>query len=584
MKSRFKKLRLKSKLVLAFGILISCIILIQSFLSYQSLSAAYGKIADSTMQSLDALIKTEVQSIIGVLTVDYNRYKSGEITEQEALETARKIVRDTRYNNGSGYFWADMADGKCVVHMNAAYEGQMRLNNKDEKGNYYIKNLIAAGDKGGGFTDFWFTKPGKQGSYQKRAFTELFKPYGWYISTGNYQEDMTPLVQAELNDCNRQKTSAMLLLLLSSIAAAILSILLIRSVAGSITKPLKLVTERLRLLSQGDLHTPVPVVDTEDETGILARTAQATIDRLHGSIADITQHLSKMSQGDFSINQSYEYVEDFRPIGEALSCIADSLSQTLSSIHESAEQVSGNSAQVSDGAKELAQGATRQAASIQELSATIAEISRQVTQNAKSAETASRISNKAGESLKAGNEKMKQMLAAMEEIDETSQKIGQVVKTISDIAFQTNILALNAAVEAARAGEAGKGFSVVADEVRNLAVKSSDAVKNTTGLIGSTVTAVGRGMEIAADTADTINSVISDSAESIRLINSIAQASEMQARAVTQVTQGIDQISGVVQNNSEAVEESAETSEKLKEQAGEMKRLLNRFRLKEESC
>ncbi len=580
MKDNVKKMHLKSRLVLFVSLLISCTILIQALVSYHSLSSAYNTIADSTMQRLDTLIKTEVQSVIGVLTENYNRYKSGEISEQAAMQAAEKIVRDTRYNNGAGYFWADRADGKCMVHMNSSYQGQMRLNNKDSKGNYYIRNLIAAGDKGGGFTDFWFTKPGKTGEFQKRGYTQKFEPYGWYISTGNYQEDMTPLIQAELNDCNRQKTQAMLVLIFSSIIVAALGILLILSLANSITRPLKLVTTRLRQLSEGDLHTPVPTINTRDETGELAQAASATIEKLHGSIQDITEHLSRMSAGDFSMSVDYSYVNDFKPIGEAIRQISDSLNQTVSSIEETANQVSGNSGQVSVGAQELAQGAATQTASIQKLSATIGEISRQVTQNAQDAGKASEITGRTGGLLTAGNEKMKQMLAAMDEINATSEKIGNIIKAISDIAFQTNILALNAAVEAARAGEAGKGFSVVADEVRNLASKSAEAVKNTSTLIGDSVAAVNRGTEIAKDTARTIDGVIRDSSESVRLIGNIASASEKQAQAVSQVTKEIEQIFSIVQNNSAAVQQSAATSEELNKQAKAMEGLLERFQLR----
>lgn len=580
MKKFVKKLHLKAKLILFISVLLISIVFVQSFLSYQSLSTAYDTIAASTQESLDTLIKTEVQSVIGVLTENYDRYKNGEITEQVALENAKKIVRDTRYNNGSGYFWADMADGKCVVHTNADYQGQMRIDNKDTKGNYYIRNLIAAGNKGGGFTDFWFTKLNTSGEFQKRAYTQKFEPYGWYISTGNYQVDMTPLIQAKLDQCNRNKTLAMLTLIISSILFIILGIVILFIIANSITKPLNLIIKRLEQLSAGDLHTPVPIIDQEDETGILAKTAQITVSNLHATIDDITKHLSKMAAGDFNTAVTYDYVQDFEPIGKSIQQVSDSLNKFITAIDESSEQVSNGSSQVSDGAQALAHGATEQASSIEQLSASIGEISASVKGSAANAANASTKVNQVSADLQESNQHMQEMIAAMSRISTSSNEIGKIIKTIEDIAFQTNILALNAAVEAARAGSAGKGFAVVADEVRNLASKSAQAAKNTTSLIQNSISEVANGTKIADTTASALLKVV-EAAESVaNTVDQIAQTSNEQANVINQVTLGVEQISAVVQTNSATSEESAAASEELSSQAHVLKELVGKFKLK----
>lgn len=368
-------------------------------------------------------------------------------------------------------------------------------------------------------------------------------------------------------------------LLISSVVCIILGIILIVSVSKSITNPISLVCKRLELLANGDLRTENVIVNTKDETGILANALNNTVESLKGYIFTITETLHELADGNMTVEVEGDFKGDFAPIKESLITITDSLNNVLSEINQAAEQVAFGSEQVASSSQELAQGATEQASSVEELSATINEISNKVNSNAEYAKTASLNVNQVQEEVNVSNHYMEQMVTAMSQINEASSEIAKIIRTIDDIAFQTNILALNAAVEAARAGSAGKGFAVVADEVRNLASKCAEAAKNTTILIENSLMQVGNGSKIVDKTAKSLEQVVENTKAVTDIVNLISQASIEQAEAINQVTMGIEQIASVVQANSATSEESAAASEELSSQAQKMRDLIGRFKL-----
>lgn len=354
-------------------------------------------------------------------------------------------------------------------------------------------------------------------------------------------------------------------------------------IAKNISKPIGLCVDRLNLLAKGDFDTPVPVVDNEDETKMLSDATGQIVYTMSGVVKDLSYGLKEMSEGNFTVkSQAVDlYVGGLHPLYTSLKDVIMRVSELLKEIQNASSQVSAGAEQVSSGAQILSQGATEQAASIEELSATIQEVSKKINDNADNAKKAKDYAAAAGTGLEQSNEQMQDMLTAMNVISDKSNEISKIIKTIDDIAFQTNILALNAAVEAARAGEAGKGFAVVADEVRNLAGKSAEAAKDTAALIEETVQAVDRGSILAKNSANSILDVANGAKNVIIAVDEVSVASDNQAASIQQITVAVDQISSVIQSNSATSEESAAASEELNGQAEVLKDLVGKFTIAE---
>lgn len=377
-----------------------------------------------------------------------------------------------------------------------------------------------------------------------------------------------------------QTTTIFMIIL--GIVAVILGLIFAFYIIKSFTGALKDIEMGATELANGNFEAVV-TYESKDEFGHLANVFRTIFGALRGVIKDIDMMLTEASQGNFRVASSDEnlYLGDLRHILESMKLFISNMNETMTKINTASEQVAAGSDQVSSGAQALSQGAMEQASSVEELAATITAISSKITANADDAALASDKTSVAGSEMKNAAAKMDQLVSAMNEIQNSSGETKKIIKTIEDIAFQTNILALNAAVEAARAGAAGKGFAVVADEVRNLAGKSAEAAKNTTDLIEGTVNAIDKGNVLVEEVAKEIGLVSKATMEVAEISEKISGAAKEAADSITQVTVGIDQISGVVQTNSATSEESAAASQELSGQAQMLKDLVEEFKLAE---
>lgn len=444
-------------------------------------------------------------------------------------------------------------------------------NNPDAKG----KNL---GDLiGQKYSDMLVEKmQSKEAFFQRDSQVRYYVPLqiegvDWWVQTA-----MT------IPHFDQEKNQLLFALILSEVIIFILVQVINFVRISNALKPLKKISEVGKEVAGGNFDVEIHYPH-KDEIGELSRSISEVIGRSKKIVFDLRDRLDAMAGGNFTENlESEEYVGDYAPLLESLKHIQEDMNRTLQEVHASSVQVLSSAEQVNTGAQSLSQGATEQASSIEELSANMQDISHSIQASTKTAGEAYKLQGEAGVAVLQSNEKMEEMRKAMDDITAKSNEISKIIKTIDDIAFQTNILSLNAAIEAARAGAAGKGFAVVADEVGNLAQKSAKAAQNTGLLIEETIEAVEKGAKITEETAESLNSVSKSTEEVNTLIEKISSASSKDLEGITSLNQGLQQISSVVQANSATAEQSAAASEELTGQANKMNELVERFQLKEE--
>ena len=368
------------------------------------------------------------------------------------------------------------------------------------------------------------------------------------------------------------------------VVSGLASIVVALKLSSNISVPMRACCERMKLLVQGDLSSPVPQVSGRDETAELTQSTAEMVTGLNTIINDISYLLNEMANQNFDIQSSHReaYVGGFQNILLSMRNLKLELSGTMRQIDAAAGQVSSVSGQVSVGAQTLSQGSMEQASAVEELAATVNDISASAKKTAAAAEEAGQYVGKAGAQLGISVDYVKGLNAAMDKISTSSEEISKIIAAIENIAFQTNILALNAAVEAARAGSAGKGFAVVADEVRNLASKSDEAAKATKELIESSLAAVAEGGEAVEKVTESLERTSSIAGNVTTQVDIVVKAVENQTAALVQVTEGIEQISSVVQTNSATAQESAAASQELSAEAAGLKQLVDQFTLARE--
>ena len=483
-------------------------------------------------------------------------------------DTFSQVISNVKVGDG-GYAYVVDKTGVTVAHPDASVVANMTNFIEEAKKDSVYETVAAAvsrmiaGETGTAYTYY-------KGIQRLYGFTPVQGPEGWAITV------TVPVSQVMAN-----VNQAMWLCLVAGLVLAAVSIIMALLFSRSITKPVIAVTQRIEMLAQGNLSAPVAEVKGRDEIARLAAALRHTVSGLRSYIDDISTVLSSMANNDFTVTSAVQYQGEFKPIKDAMQNISTSLNHVLSVISASTDQVHLGAMQISTGAQSLASGASEQAASAEELASSIGKIAEQDAKNVDSIKQATQNVQRAHTSVQDSTGQMELLNESMKKIAASSEQISNITKVIEEIAFQTNILALNASIEAARAGSAGKGFAVVADEVRNLAAKSAEAAKQTAELIGESSEAVAKGTNIA----DKISAMLQDAADKAsrvaKNIGEVEEAASEQAAAIAQITQGVTQVSKVVQINAATAEQSSAASEELSSLAASLQKEVSRFKLLE---
>ncbi|MBQ8727667.1 MAG: methyl-accepting chemotaxis protein [Oscillospiraceae bacterium] len=507
----------------------------------------------------------------------------GEMTFLPAVENeANEVVTLVAYNDGTDILLGELTYDYLGAYISgmSGKEGELVFV-ADAYGNIVItsgeiKEEMTA-DKAYKFTDLMTSVIESEGE----AFDTESKFFGgdalicsYEISGGLYVVYAAGHNQI-LESYETLRNILIIILVVSIVTALVCSFI----IAGQISKPVSDAAKRLTLLSEGDIKSKCEENERGDETQVLYESLARTVETLSLYIGDIHNVLTELSKGNLNVKSDVEYSGDFIDIRKSLDGISDNLKTTMSKINTVGSQVLNGSNSLTSGAQLLAENASHEAASIEQINSMTSDIKSTVDRNSEDTEKASRLMESVVESIDNGGRTISEMTRSMEEIKATSDEIQNIVEVIEDIAFQTNILALNAAVEAARAGEAGQGFAVVADEVRTLAARSSEAAQETMELIEKSSLAVNHGVKVAEETEQSFDIISESIDEFSQLMENISEASREQAVAINEINTGLENITNAIQSNSASAEESAASSNYLREQAVALQKEVSRFKV-----
>jgi methyl-accepting chemotaxis protein len=572
------KITLRTKIVAIASIPLLLAMILFTAVSVSSMIASgtsrVTKYRESLLEDVKERLKTRTELAVNAIN---KHYKEGD--NDQSKESAGNLIRQMTYGK-SGYFWINDFFPKMVMHPFSPHlEGKSLRDFKDPNGVHLFNEMVEVSKAHGeGFVPYMWPKPGVEEPQPKMSFVMAFKPWNWIIGTGVYIDDIDRMVVAEKAEIDREVQD----MIIRSIVICVVLIVLIGFVAfifvsRTITRRIYDLVNNLKSIEESADFSTRTEVEGSDEIAESQKAFNELMVSLQMSFSHLTDILGSIAEGDLSRQMTIESKGDLETLKISINDSIKMLQQIILDVKEASIQVNSGADELSRTSQSLAAGTSQQAASIEEITSSMGEVGAQTRTNTESATSARKISAQMMDIVEEGNQQMGLLTQSMAEINDTSADVNKIIKVIDEIAFQTNLLALNAAVEAARAGKYGKGFAVVAEEVRNLAGRSAEAAKNTTELIGTSVSKVEEGVKNSELTAGVLEKINTNAAKVNDLVSEIAAASIEQTGGIEEVNKGLHQINSVIQQNASISEEAASASEELSSIAQHLQEMMRKF-------